>query len=101
METNEIGLLSECSSRHVDAVLPDEALASAGNSATARVLSELSWVTSKLSLHTGSSGGVGAGTGLSVLHIHFIAIICVQAYLSIIITNTKHSHFEIFPINLF
>ena len=34
VETNELGVLSESSSGHVDAVLSDESLAGSGNSAT-------------------------------------------------------------------
>ena len=50
-ETNEFGLFSESSSWHVDSVLSDKTLASSGNSASSRVLTEFSWMTVQLFLH--------------------------------------------------
>jgi len=44
-ETDELSLLSEGSSRHVDSVLSDEALATGGDSAGSGILTEFSWVT--------------------------------------------------------
>lgn len=45
VESDELSLLSEGSSGHVDAVLSDETLARSGNSAGSGIFTELSWVT--------------------------------------------------------
>tara|TARA_B110000977_G_C10804711_1_gene387783 strand:+ start:451 stop:663 length:213 start_codon:yes stop_codon:yes gene_type:complete len=52
-ESNELSLLSERSSRHIDAILSNKSLTAACDSAASGILSELSWMSSKLLFHTG------------------------------------------------
>ena len=51
LKSDELSLLSEGSSGHVDTVLSDETLAGSGDSASSGVLSVLSWMTVQLLLH--------------------------------------------------
>jgi len=83
LEANKLSLLSERSSGHVNAVLSDESLLATSNSAATRVLTELSWMTQQLLLHTSGTTHVLTATGYRILQIHVIYL--SLAYLSIII----------------
>ena len=52
-ESNELSLLSESSSRHIDAILSNKSLTGVCDSAASGILSELSRMSPKLLLHTG------------------------------------------------